>query len=387
MNPNDRPQPSDKQGLLSNQTNGGPIEFDQRLSIDNDDYLGQKMPPRLANGPVRDRKMTNLLCCILFALFIIGWLAVGIFYSFKGGKLEGINEIMDSEGNYCGKDANVRDYPNLFIVKFTANYRSVCVKSCPKFDYNQIKYNSTGTNNTSIEPLYYEQLSDFVKTSYQLNLGSQVTEDDFKYDSDFAGNYYSEEQWNAYVKRFNVDCYTNEDVKQCNNNPSDQVYIYDSRPGVVYSVCNPVQPRLIGPSARLANVNSSWIQRISDARWLIFASLFTAFLVTIIFLFISRLIMGIIIWLQLAIALIFCVLLSIMFFVTAFSDATTQLKNAGASPQTIQAYKAAQDYKWWYFSFGLILAIISLLLLVYMFLNYKKINSNVEVLRVDLCNY
>ena len=345
MNPNDRPQATDAHKLLSEDRSAGPIDFSRRLSQDDDAYLGQKMPPRLANGPVRDRRMTDIFCCICFALFFVAWLTLGILYSFQGDKLDNLNDIMDSEGNYCGIDSNVRDNPYLFMVKFQANYRSVCVKVCPKFDYNQIKYNSTGLNTSAIEPLYYEQLSDIVKTSYKLNLDSAINADSFKYDPEFAGGYYTEEQWDAYVNKFNMRCVTNDDVKSCKNNATDSVFIYDSRPGNIYWVCNAVQPRLIGPSSRLANVNNSWIQRIADAKWMIFASVFAAFFVTLFFLFMSKLMMGIIIWVQLAIALIFCILISIMFFFIAFDDNTEQLKNNGASAQAIQAYKSAKEYK------------------------------------------
>lgn len=303
------------------------------------------MPPRLANGPVRDRKMTDIFCCICFLLFLIAWIVLGVFYSFKSDKLQNLDDIMDSEGNYCGVDSNVRDYPYLFMVKFNADYRSVCVKECPKFDYNQIKYNSTGTNSSKIEPLYYEQLSDVVKTSYNLNMDSSITSDSFKYDPSFAGGYYTEEQWNAYVTNFKMACVTNDDVKSCANTPAENIYMYDSRPGSIFKVCNALQPKLIGASARMANVNNSWMQKITESRWMILASVFTAFLVTLLFLLISRPLMSVIIWLQLAVAIIFCLLLSILFFFIAFVDQSDALKNAGATPQAIEAYKAAKQYK------------------------------------------
>ena len=134
--------------------NDGPIDFSKRVSQYDDKYLGQKMPSRLANGPVRNRVLTDKFCCIVFAIFFIGWIVVGSIYASKSASLSSLDDVMDSEGNICGQDPNVKDYPYLFMVKFTANYRSVCVKSCPKFDYNQIKYNSTGTNTTYIQPVF-----------------------------------------------------------------------------------------------------------------------------------------------------------------------------------------------------------------------------------------
>lgn len=345
MNPNDRPQPTDSQKLLGGSTEAGPIDFSKRQSVGDDNYLGQKMPPRLVNGPVRDRKMTDIFCCICFALFFVAWLALGIFYSFKSDKLDTLNDVMDSEGNYCGKDSIVRDFPYLFIVKFNANYRSVCVNSCPKFDYNQIKYNADGTNTSTIEPLYYEQLPDAVKTSYSLNLDSQITADSFKYDPDFAGGYYTENQWNTYVNRYKMDCNPNNDVGSCKNNPDDNVFLYDSRPGTLFKVCNAVQPQLIGPSARMASMNGSSFQKASDAKWMILGSIFIAFAVTLFFLLVSKFLMDIIIWLQLAIAFVFCILLSSLFFYVAFSINSLQLEFSDAPAEFMETYKTLTKYK------------------------------------------
>ena len=180
-----------------------------------------------------------------------------------------------------------------------------------------------------------------------------------------------------------MNCFVNDDVKFCNNNPADSVFLYDSRPGSVFDVCNAVQPSLIGASARLSSANSSWMQKITDARWMILASVFSAFLVTLFFLLISRPLMGIIIWIQLGIAIIFCILLSVLFFLIAFVDNTETLKKQGATAQAIEAYNNIRQYKWWFFSFGLVLSLVALCLLVYVIMKCKKISSNVEILRVN----
>lgn len=332
-------------GALDVSHDQGPLDFTKRQSVvDDNKFLGQQIPSRLSHGPVRSRRMTDLVCCIIFALFFAGWLAIGIYYTFTSDRLDSLNDMLDSEGNYCGVDAKVKDYPFLFMVKFDANYRSVCVKECPKFDYNQIKYNSTGSNTTIIQPLYYEDLASAVRRPYDIHFDSKVTDESFAYDSRFANGYYTEEQLNAYVNRYQMDCYPNEDVKSCKNNKTDSVFIYDSRPGAM-SFCNAVQPNLAGVSARLGKVEGSWVKDIKIAKWMILASVLTAFVCSLIFLFVSRILMDVIIWLQLAIAIVFMVLLSVLLYYVAFTDLTNNLRDNGATPEAIEAYRTAKKYK------------------------------------------
>lgn len=323
----------------------GPVEFDRRQSvIDKEDYLGQEVPKRLSHGPVKSRKMTDLICCIIFVIFLLSWIGIGIYYTFAGDRLSSLDDVLDSEGNYCGVDAKVKDFPYLFMVKFDANYRSVCVKDCPKFDYNQIKYNSTGTNTTTTDPLYYEQLAAEQKTSYDFQFDSKITDESFAYDPVFANGYYTKEQWDAYVNRYNMDCYTNDDVKSCKNNPQDHVFIYDSRPGAL-NFCSSVQPKIAGVSARLGKVQGSWFKDLSIAKWMILASVLTAMIAALFFLLISKFLMDIIIWIQLAIAVIFMTLLSIMLYYLAFADLTSTLKDNGATPAAMEAYRVSKEYK------------------------------------------
>lgn len=324
----------------------GPVEFDRRQSvIDKDDYLGQEVPKRMSQGPVKSRKMTDLICCIIFALFLLSWISVGIYYTFASDRLSSLDDIMDSEGNYCGVDSKVKDFPYLFMVRFHANYRSVCVKECPKFDYNQIKYNSTGSNTTTIEPLYYEQLAAEQRTSYDFHFDKEITDESFTYDPRFANGYYTEEQWKAYVDRYNMDCYTNDDVKTCKNSAEHKVFLYDSRPGGVVNFCNAVQPKLAGVSARLGRVDGSSLKDLRTAQWMILGSVGLAMICAIFFLLISRVLMDVIIWIQLVIAVVFMGLLATMLYYLTFADMTNTLKDNGATPEAMEAYRKSREYK------------------------------------------
>ena len=90
--------------------------------------------------------------------------AIGVV-NFKDFKTDKLSSPLDSEGNICGKDKDFEEYPYLFIYKFDEPYKSVCVKECPKFDYNQMRYNSNGKNKTKIDPVYFEDFLDAVESS------------------------------------------------------------------------------------------------------------------------------------------------------------------------------------------------------------------------------
>jgi len=133
-------------------------------------YNGEKFPKAIGNnGPVEERSCTNLICCIIFIVYVIGMIImVGI--SLPSSNLDKIDDLMDVSGNVCGQ-GNAADYPYLMMFKFSSPYLSTCVKSCPKFDYNQIKYNSTGSNSTYIQPLYFSNFSAFVNAQKKQDSG------------------------------------------------------------------------------------------------------------------------------------------------------------------------------------------------------------------------
>jgi len=62
-----------------------------------------------------------------------------------------ITKIYDSSGNACGF-GKTTDYPILFLQTFSKPYKSVCVKKCPKFDYNAIKFNKDPNENPETSP-------------------------------------------------------------------------------------------------------------------------------------------------------------------------------------------------------------------------------------------
>lgn len=94
------------------------------------------------NGPLRNRGCTDVICCILFIIFMLGMLAIGIF-----GYINGNPALLlypaDSQGNLCGY-GNLSAKPVLFFFDLLECAKlgpavlasgcptpQVCLSSCP----------------------------------------------------------------------------------------------------------------------------------------------------------------------------------------------------------------------------------------------------------------
>ncbi|XP_019294314.2 choline transporter-like protein 4 isoform X2 [Panthera pardus] len=98
-------------------------------------------------GPIKNRSCTDIVCCILFLLFILGYIVVGIVAWVYGDPRQ-VLYPRNSTGAYCGVGAN-KDKPyllyfNIFSCVLTTNIITVaenglqcptpqvCVSSCPE---------------------------------------------------------------------------------------------------------------------------------------------------------------------------------------------------------------------------------------------------------------
>ncbi|CAH8467877.1 unnamed protein product [Schistosoma mattheei] len=94
-------------------------------------------------GPVRNRTCTDIPCCILFSIFIVGFLIVTL-WSFAMGDFKRVIHPTNSQGQVCGRD--VPGKPYLFFFDLQSCLRlgpalvvtgcptpQVCVASCPKY--------------------------------------------------------------------------------------------------------------------------------------------------------------------------------------------------------------------------------------------------------------
>lgn len=339
------------------------------------------MPKRLSLGPVPKRGMTDILCCIIFLLTLVFFFTFGILYSVK--KTSGdLTTIMDSSGNLCGKDAAVKDYPFLYMYKFDAKYRSVCVKECPKFDYNQIKYNANGKNSSKITPLYFETYGSEVK-SQSSTFGLSGGRNAYDYDPNFAAGYFTKEQWYTYVNRFPVKCYPNKEVSNCGYSEADGNWLYDSRANF-FKVCGALASSAVTSSgASVSNLNVGWIFDLIQARWMIIASAFIALISAAIVLMISNCLINIIVWILVIFAVLMLCVLAVFFAILGFGDHSSKLQSNNFSAATVKSYQALTAYKWWFVAALWVTLLILIGFVTYLVLNISAISSSAKVIEVS----
>lgn len=98
-------------------------------NYDGGDYL---VDPELANGPLFNRKCTDVFCLLIFWLYITAY-GYTVVYAYGNSHPEKLLRPVNGDGQLCGvKD--LKDYPNLYylIRKEDNSPRAVCINKCPK---------------------------------------------------------------------------------------------------------------------------------------------------------------------------------------------------------------------------------------------------------------
>nr|XP_002126506.1 choline transporter-like protein 5 [Ciona intestinalis]XP_018668803.1 choline transporter-like protein 5 [Ciona intestinalis] len=96
-------------------------------------------------GPIKKRSCTDILCCLLFFVFIIGYIVIGLFAWLNGDPVILLFPT-DNQGRICGLnygDLDLRGKSNLFyfditkcasaatLINFQCQTTQICVSSCP----------------------------------------------------------------------------------------------------------------------------------------------------------------------------------------------------------------------------------------------------------------
>ena len=86
----------------------------------------------LRDGPLKDRRCTDVFCFLVFLVFIAAMVVVGVF-GFMNGDPALIIYPHDSSGNQCGRPGTPAEkYPLLYFVDPDSTKFTVCVKECPQ---------------------------------------------------------------------------------------------------------------------------------------------------------------------------------------------------------------------------------------------------------------
>lgn len=112
----------------------------ENLKDRNWDGEGITFDPKLAQKPTeKERRCTDMLCALIFFVFLLAMGGVTIYGYVVGNPWEYIAPI-DGANRICGYDDAVKDYNYLFIANIVeasatpdeAFKYGVCVKSCPE---------------------------------------------------------------------------------------------------------------------------------------------------------------------------------------------------------------------------------------------------------------
>lgn len=95
---------------------------------DGSDYL---VDPEIANGPLFNRKCTDVFCVLIFWLFI-GTYGYTCIYAYGNSHPEKLLRPVNGDGQLCGV-GELSEFPNLYYIIKTSNMnpRAVCIKRCP----------------------------------------------------------------------------------------------------------------------------------------------------------------------------------------------------------------------------------------------------------------
>ncbi|XP_046403794.1 choline transporter-like protein 2 isoform X2 [Ischnura elegans] len=111
------------------------------------------------NGPQKSRSCTDILCLLIFIVFLVAWAGVSIF-AYKTGSPERLVFPTDSLGQQCGVDESVKDKKHLLFFDLSKCARpavivtgcptpQVCVDKCPTQDFSHLRYMAPGQFNAA----------------------------------------------------------------------------------------------------------------------------------------------------------------------------------------------------------------------------------------------
>ncbi|XP_006823430.1 choline transporter-like protein 2 [Saccoglossus kowalevskii] len=111
-------------------------------------------------GPIANRSCTDIICCVIFIVFIAGMFAVG-YFAWSNGNPYKLIYATDGRGQICGYDTLVADKPYLFYFDITACASAasllelqcpttqICVSKCPTENWvgylEEVKYQDPTT--------------------------------------------------------------------------------------------------------------------------------------------------------------------------------------------------------------------------------------------------
>jgi len=105
----------------------------------------------MKNGPLENRSCTDILCCLIFIVFLVA-MGACVAYGYSNGDPLKLGYAYDAEGNGCGSSAtsnstygslSYADYKYMYFPAPTATTarRYMCVKKC----YSETDFTGTAS--------------------------------------------------------------------------------------------------------------------------------------------------------------------------------------------------------------------------------------------------
>jgi hypothetical protein len=343
-----------------------------------------KVPVEWKDGPVQNRfrGVTDKCCLVIFLLYLV-LMIVTMAIAFNDSNHEDITKIYDSSGNVCGL-GKTKDYHLLYLQRFSKPYKSVCVKACPEFDYNEIKYKTAGGNDKAEAypgPLDYKG---FAKNFAGLSKTKDPTMDyqeAFKFDEPFVNGYFTEQQWENYQKKLKVECFANNEFSNCEGGNFDKggLHFYDSYP-VLNTVCVPMAPK---PALLFNKVSAKFdhgvIGDMTDATSLFGWCALISLGVSLLFLVLVCLCTTLIAWILL---LSLCVVFISFGAFVIFTLYYTGPLNSGLNAARVKYLFFLMENKNWLLAISIILIVLGLIMFILIIKWRKYISISIPILSV-----
>ena len=216
------------------------------------------------NGPIRNRRCTDIIFLILMIAFQ-GFSIYVVIYAFSEGDPSVLLQAQDIDGNRCGRnDTPAQEFPLSYIYQPLKSIRDiVCVKSCPQVVSNQ-KPPSVECLNGG--PNFAQQVVACVDpTDFSLNLLPE------EYDT-FKNNNFLIYNTSSFLSRFCIP--TLEDAR-------DTATLWLRNMTLVSDVLN---------------ISQDYFEDTYEARKYIYYMVSLSFLITIIYCFVMQFVPRIIVW-------------------------------------------------------------------------------------------
>ncbi|CAH3185951.1 unnamed protein product [Porites evermanni] len=323
------------------------------------------------NGPIKNRSCTDIICCILFVLYIVGMVALGIFAYIKGNPYKLLNSV-DSDGNICGYDSNVRDLPKLVFFDLTECIASVtevstklfgascptkqrCAKQCP--DQNALGYN------VNVSDLVCDYDLNFVgRTPSTLELIELIR-------NKRCAPYYlkSSDVLNRCIPTVVGDAITSSLQTASGQNVSAA----DVEEGSLA-----VQALL-----NLQNVGQKVIADVQESWYWILAAMGIAMVASFLYIIVMRWIAGLLVWVSIY-AILTALGFSIYYSWTKYKEISTQGENATSIFLTVSfgLDSVANSEKTWFWLTIILSVILAILVLILLAL-YKRISIAIQIIK------